>query len=230
MEIKRAVPHPVFRPVVRLLEERRLDLGSTVLRWPVPARPQQILDIHLGEPFQVRVGGGPAKSVPEMVVVGPQTFPRAQLALSGQVHVFNILFQPAGLNRLTGINMISLVDHDPSASDVLGISAVRLGDAVRLARDFTARVRAVERWLGAMISRRSQPNGPIDLTAGGRRWMGQRQRLCEVWAYSHADPWPIVRFDHVEAFASLGWGTTRLNLMHFWFCAMQGSRLRVCAV
>ena len=166
MEIKRAVPHPVFRPVVRLLEERRLDLGSTVLRWPVPARPQQILDIHLGEPFQVRVGGGPAKSVPEMVVVGPQTFPRAQLALSGQVHVFNILFQPAGLNRLTGINMISLVDHDPSASDVLGISAVRLGDAVRLARDFTARVRAVERWLGAMISRRSQPNGPIDLTAG----------------------------------------------------------------
>jgi len=157
MEIKRAVPHPVLRPIVRLFEERRLDLGSAILRWPVPARPQQILDIHLGQPFQVRVDGGPAKNVPEMVVVGPQTFPRAELALSGQVHVFNILFQPAGLNRLTGINMISLVDDDPAASDVLGTSAVRLGDAVRLSPDFATRVRAAEQWLDAMTSRRSRP-------------------------------------------------------------------------
>ena len=73
-----------------------------------------------------------------MSVVGPQTYRRAHVYLSGSVHVFNILFQPTGLNRLIGTNMRSLVNQDPAASDVLGKSAVILGDAVRAAPDTKA--------------------------------------------------------------------------------------------
>jgi AraC-like DNA-binding protein len=58
------------------------------------------------------------------------------------------------LNRLIGINMASLVDQDPAASDVLGHSATTLGDAVRMALDFDARVAAVERWVGMVLERR----------------------------------------------------------------------------
>jgi hypothetical protein len=92
MDIKRALPRPELRSVVRSFEERRVDLGSAVLTWPVAARPHQILDIHLAEPYQVRLDGGPARPAPETTIVGPQTYRRADVQLSGQVHVFNILF------------------------------------------------------------------------------------------------------------------------------------------
>ncbi len=164
MDIKRALPRPELRSVVRSFEERRADLGSAVLTWPVAARPHQILDIHLAEPYQVRIEGGAAKASPEITVVGPQTYRRAHVQLSGQIHVFNILFQPTGLNRLVGINMQSLVNQDPAASDVLGKSAVVLDDAVRTAPDFQLRVAAVERWVGMMLDKRG-PDGTIGLAS-----------------------------------------------------------------
>jgi hypothetical protein len=73
MDIKRAWPHPELRSVVRSFEERRADLGSAVLSWPVAARPHQILNIHLAEPYRVRINGGPANTTPDTGVVGPQT-------------------------------------------------------------------------------------------------------------------------------------------------------------
>ncbi len=162
MEIRRAIPHPKLRKIVRLFEERRVDLGSMTINWPVSARPHQIMDIYLEEPFQVRIGGGPMRPVPETVVVGPQTFSRAQLSMSGRVHVFNILFQPTGLNQLIGVDMRLLVNQDPAAADVLGTSAVRLSDTVRAAQDFFARVRATEQWLDGAMERRVSSNEAIN--------------------------------------------------------------------
>ena len=161
MDIKRALPRPQLRGVIRSFEERRAELGRAVLTWPVAARPHQILNIHLAEPYRVRIDGGPANTTPEMSVVGPQTYRRAHVHLSGSVHVFNILFQPTGFNRLVGINMTSLVNQDPAASDVLGQSAVTLGDAVRAAPDFRERVAAVERWVGMLLDKR-ELDGAID--------------------------------------------------------------------
>jgi AraC-like DNA-binding protein len=173
MDIKRALPDPKLRGVVRSFEERRVELGSAVLAWPVAARPHQILNIHLAEPYRVRIDGGRTNTTPDMSVVGPQTYRRAHVYLSGSIHVFNILFQPTGLNRLLGINMTSLVNEDPAASDVLGGSAVALGDAVRRAPDFDLRVAAVERWVGTMLESRS-PEGAIGLAS--RRMIALRGR------------------------------------------------------
>ena len=173
MDIKRALPRLDLRSVVRSFEERRADLGSAVLTWPVAARPHQILDIHLAEPYQVRIDGGPAKTSPETAVVGPQTYRRAHVHLSGRIHVFNILFQPTGLNRLVGINMTSLVNQDPAASDVLGNAAAVLDDAVRAAPDFHVRVAAVERWVGMMLDK-CGPDGTIGLAS--RRMIALRGR------------------------------------------------------
>jgi AraC-like DNA-binding protein len=160
MDIKRALPRSQLRSVVRSFQERRAELGSAVLTWPVAARPHQILNIHLAEPYRVRIHGGPANTTPELSVVGPQTYRRAHVYLSGSLHVFNILFQPTGLNRLVGINMTSLLNSDPAAEDVLGRSAVTLGDAVRAAPDFPGRVAAAERWVGVMLDK-SEPDGAI---------------------------------------------------------------------
>lgn len=174
MDIRRALPRPQVRDVVRSFQERRLELGNAVLSWPVAARPHQILNIHLAEPYRIRIDGGHENTTPEVSVVGPQTYRRVHVRLSGSIHVFNILFQPTGLNRLVGIDMASLVNQDPAASDVLGRSAALLGDAVRMASDFELRVAAVERWIEAMLDRR----GPADaIGVASQRLMAVRGRV-----------------------------------------------------
>jgi hypothetical protein len=64
MEIRRRAAHPALRSVVRSFEERRAILESAVLSWPLTARPHQIIDIYLGEPFRLRIDGGPLHSAP----------------------------------------------------------------------------------------------------------------------------------------------------------------------
>ena len=158
MEVRRTLPHPTLRGVVRSFSERRAALGATELSWPLTARPHQIIDIFLKEPFRLRIDGGPLERSPETVVVGPQGSRRTQIYLSGDLHIFNILFQPAGLNRLIGIDMTSLVNEGITARDVLGNHATLLNDAVRSAPDFSSRVAAAERWLGGLLS----DSGPED--------------------------------------------------------------------
>jgi AraC-like DNA-binding protein len=183
MDIKRALPRSQLRGVVSSFEERRVELGSAVLTWPVAARPHQILNIHLAEPYRVGINGGPANTTPDTSVVGPQTYRRAQVCLSGSIHVFNILFQPTGLNRLVGINMTSLLNQDPAASDVLGKSAAVLGDAVRMAPDFDLRVAAVERWVGTLLERRG-PDGTIDFASQRMIAVRGRARIEDLVAKS----------------------------------------------
>ena len=96
---------------------------------------------------------------PETVVVGPQGSRRIQLYMSGYVHIFNILLQPAGLNRLVGIDMTALVDEGIAARDVLGKSALLLGDAVRSATGFASRAAAAELWFGRMLERGTPQDG-----------------------------------------------------------------------
>lgn len=150
---KRVPPHPALRGIVRSFGERRGFLQSPGVTWPLPPRPHQIIDINLKEPFRVRLDGGSPAVSPETVVVGPQGSRRIQLHASGDIHIFNILFQPAALNRLTGIDMSSLINEGIAASDVLDRRAVLLSDSVRLAVDFPSRVAAAERCLGMMLER-----------------------------------------------------------------------------
>jgi AraC-like DNA-binding protein len=164
MDIRRMIAPPALRGVVRSFSERRVTLGSAVLTWPLTARPHQIIDIYLKDPFRLRIDGGPLHAAPETVVVGPQGSRRIQLCLSGEIHVFNILLQPAGLNRLVGIDMSSLVNEGIRARDILGKPASRLSDAVRSAPDFLSRVAAAQRWFGAMLEG-SAPESGIDHTS-----------------------------------------------------------------
>jgi AraC-like DNA-binding protein len=164
MDVRRAMPHPALRGVVRSFGERRGTLGSAVLTWPLTARPHQIIDIYLGDPFRLRIDGGPLQTAPETVVVGPQGSRRIQLYMSGEIHIFNILFQPAGLNRLVGIDMTSLVNEGIAARDVLGKRASLLSDAVRSAPDFPSRVAAAERWFGNILDGTGPEDG-IDHTS-----------------------------------------------------------------
>jgi len=159
MDVRRVLPHPVVRNIVRSFGERRTTLGSRVLAFPLAARPHQIIDIYLGDPLRVRVNGGDLQAAPEMAVVGPQGSRKMHIYASGEVHTFNILLQPAALHRLVGINMTSLINEGIAARDVLGNRALLLSDAVRSAPDFASRVAAAERWFGMMLERSAPEDG-----------------------------------------------------------------------
>lgn len=151
MDLRRMSPHPELRDLVRSFEERRASLGSHVLSFPLTARPHQIIDIYLGDPLRLRVDGGPLVAAPDTVVVGPQGSRRIHLYASGEVHIFNILLQPAALHQLVGIDMTRLINEGIPAREVLGRRAVQLDDAIRSAPDFSSRVAAAQDWFGAML-------------------------------------------------------------------------------
>lgn len=167
MDIKRALPRGHLRAIIRSFEQRTAEPGNSVLAWPVAARPHQVLIIHLAEPYRVRIDGGGLHAVPEVGIVGPQSRRRAHVYLSGSIEVFTILFQPTGLHQLVGINMATLVDQDPPASDVLGRAADTMREAVCRAPNFQARVAAVEYWAQQMLEKRR----PDDIIGVGSRTM-----------------------------------------------------------
>jgi AraC-like DNA-binding protein len=179
MDVKRKMPHPAIRSVVRSFEERHATLGPGGLTWPLAARPHQIIDIYLGDPFWVSLDGGPLQMAPETVVVGPQGSRRIKIHMSGEIHIFNILLQPAGLNRLVGIDMTALVNEGIAARDVLGKSALLLSDAVRSATGFASRVAAAELWFGMMLERGNPQNG-IDHTSRLLWATGGRARIDDL--------------------------------------------------
>jgi hypothetical protein len=105
MEFRRTLPHPALRGIVRSFGERRGNLGATELSWPLTARPHQLINIYLQDPLRFRTDGGQLQTSPGEIVAGPQVSRRTQVYMSGELQTFNTLFQPAGLNRLIGINM-----------------------------------------------------------------------------------------------------------------------------
>ena len=94
MDISRALPRPELRSVLRSFGERCVDLGSAGRTWPVAARPHQMLQFHLAEPYRVRHDNGPASLMPQTYVSGPLTYQRVQIYLVGPDSCFQHSVSP----------------------------------------------------------------------------------------------------------------------------------------
>jgi AraC-like DNA-binding protein len=159
MDVRRIIPHPALRNIVRSFGERRAELNARVVAFPLAARPHQIIDIYLGDPLRIRIDDGRLERAPETAVVGPQGSRRMHVYASGRLHIFNIVLQPAALHQLFGLDMTAITGEGVAARDVLGRHAVGLDSAIRSARDFSSRVAAAERWFGNMLERSSSEDG-----------------------------------------------------------------------
>lgn len=116
------------------------------------------MEFYLGDRYQVSQDDGPPEAAPEAVIVGPQSYRRTRLLMSGDIHVFTIGFQPGGLHALFDMPMTRLVDQGAIASDVIGAAAHRLRDAILHAPNFDARIAAVERWLAPYVEAARHPD------------------------------------------------------------------------
>lgn len=137
-----------LRGVVKSFAERKARFGVDVITTPLPARPDQFIEFYLEDRYQLSHDNGPAAMAPEVVIVGPQSYRRTRLILSGSIHVFTIRFQPGGFHAVSGVPMTSLVNEGVPIGDVIGKMAVGLRDAVMAARDFDERVSVAQICLG----------------------------------------------------------------------------------
>lgn len=176
MLVQKRIAHPTLRSVVRSYSERRAALGGQVVTAPLPARPDQFMEFYLGDCYQVSQDDGAPEAAPEAVIVGPQSYRRTRLLMSGDIHVFTIGFQPGGFHALFGTQMTHLVDQGAIASDIIGLAAYRLRDAILRERDFAARIIAAERWLAPYVEA-ARPADDVDGAAAAIVRSGGRLRI-----------------------------------------------------
>lgn len=174
MDLRRAVPHPKLRNIVRSFEERRATLGSHVLAFPLTARPHQILDIYLGGSIapsprwrtpRDRAGDGRRRAAgiaPDSpLCFGAVAYLQHSAAAGSSA--------PAGRNR----------NDMPDQRRCPGMRCARQPrPAPRRCRTIGAglssRVAAAERWFAAMLEGRAAEDG---IAATSRRLMSARGNI-----------------------------------------------------
>jgi AraC-like DNA-binding protein len=84
---------------------------------------------------------------PQTVVVGPQTYHRIDLSMSGNIDAFTIHFQPSGFHHLFGVPMAELKDASYDGHAVIGDGLSMLEQQLASAACFEGRIRVAERYL-----------------------------------------------------------------------------------
>jgi len=157
MRLQSAFPVPALRDCVRRFQERKAHIVGGVVAYPIAARPEQILEFYLQDPYRVRFGDSVTPEIlPRSVVVGPCTYRRAELVLEGRLDVFTISFQASGFHQLFGMPMTAFADQAYDASSVIGPVASEIEEKLAEASDFHARVRIVTIFLMQLLREVSQ--------------------------------------------------------------------------
>jgi AraC-like DNA-binding protein len=150
--VRRAPASAHLRPVVSSFTERKGHFREMSRMRPLPARPEQILEIYLAECYRVKRTDAGFGLSPDAAVVGPMTEPRVELGFVGEIETFTIHFRPTGLSRLFGVPMDTLANDAGAVSDVLGELGRRLVDNVRRAPSFAQRVEIAEAWTRQLLA------------------------------------------------------------------------------
>jgi AraC-like DNA-binding protein len=109
-----------------------------VVRRPLLARPLQIVEWYLDEPFGLidRETGATTNPPGHVVAVGPMTRRQVDLALRGTFRVFTMQLLPTAIHRLTGFPMQELTDRAIDAVSLFGRDTEVMLDRLRYARGF----------------------------------------------------------------------------------------------
>ena len=128
----------------------------------MPARSTVILEFYFATPHLIEVrASGERDHAAWAVAVGPQTFARVNLILSGVTDVFTVTFEQTGLYALFGIPMPEFTNSGISAEYLFGSRAAsELHERLAGAKDFSDRARIMDQTLLARLPERS-----IDLAA-----------------------------------------------------------------
>jgi AraC-like DNA-binding protein len=144
------LPSAPLREYVRqfLRIEASLPGGNAVR--PIIARTELVLAFNLSphahRAFEYHAGA--TRTMPDLLLVGPQTSRRADLLLGDRWSTFAIHFQPSAFVRLFGGTPVAaFTDRAVDARDVLGPAVGELHERLQRCTSTTAMARAAERFL-----------------------------------------------------------------------------------
>lgn len=159
------LPSAPLRGYVRqFLRSEAFVPGGNAVR-PVIARTELVLVFNLS-PHAHRAfeyHAGMARTMPDQLLVGPQTSRRADLLLGHSWSTFAIHFQPSAFVRLFGgVPVAAFTDRAVDARDVLGAGVCGLHERLLRCASSAAMARTAERFLEQQLT------GALPLHATGR--------------------------------------------------------------
>lgn len=158
-------PSPPLREYVRSFHYTRMSLGAETLLKPLTARPEQMMQFSLRDPFTVIDHSSGAKAAaPDVVVVGRQTRRNLDLLASGDVVTLTVHFQPTGFYRLFHVPLRHLTDLTPDAVDVVGDEVRAVHDLIIKGGSAASMVGHVERFLSGKLDA-CRPYHPVQAAA-----------------------------------------------------------------
>ena len=137
-----------LRPYVWCFGQSEGLVSEHPLIVPLPARPKQVLMFFFRDRYRIHLHASRlCETSPQSVVVGPQTYHRLDLSVSGNIDAFTIHFQPSGFHHLFGVPMTELKDATYDGHAVIGDGLAMLEQQLASAARFEERIRVAERYL-----------------------------------------------------------------------------------
>src|SRR5579875_2189739 len=133
-------PDPALWPFILLFVQREANLGCIELIEPVVARLGVKVEFKFAGLYEIHTYSGDSPVRPNRIsLIGPQTFRRVRLTLSGRVESLAIIFQPCGFHALFGTPAHYLSDISREGHAVLGKDISQLYEQLGNLRTFSER-------------------------------------------------------------------------------------------
>jgi AraC-like DNA-binding protein len=167
MRIERHPPDPRLSSAVRSYQTRSANLQAEGVRVPLPARADVILEFYFTAPHLVEIQRtGARERAPWAVAVGPQTFRRVDLILTGRLDVFTVRFHPTGLHRLFQLPMTEVTNIALETEHLLGSQVAKeVHERLAEAPDLAARAAIMDR---VLLARLGPPRQDVIAAAAAR--------------------------------------------------------------
>jgi AraC-like DNA-binding protein len=184
----RLAPDPRLTGLVRAYHVRRAVFDDTGARIPLPARPDLTLDFYFTRSTVIEERRTGVRDAPPVaVVIGPQTYRRVDVLVSGRLDVFSVEFEPTGLHALFGVEMPEVIDVAFSAENLFGLGLSReLYERLAAQSTLIKRVSIME---AQFLNRvKARPRDPIAAAAARLRSTSGRTRVDHMAASSGFSP------------------------------------------
>lgn len=157
MRIQTARPDQNLRQFVRSFVQKNADLGIAVVVEPVVARVGVTIEFKLASQYEIcRYGSELRIPSNPISIVGPQTWRRVSLALTGRIDSITILFEPLGFHALFRMETSQLTNLSTPGQALLGNSIAHLYERLGNLETFEERTALLNEFLADRLERANE--------------------------------------------------------------------------
>jgi len=154
LRLQTARPEQALRPFVRSFVQKDADLGSVEVLEPVVARVGVTMEFKLAGQYDIRVYSSDLRIPSNPIsIVGPQTWRRVRLALTGRIDSVTILFEPLGFHALFNMETSHLTNLSTPGQALLGNPMSELYQRLGNVDTFAQRTALLNQYLLGRLNR-----------------------------------------------------------------------------